>query len=183
MTSESTGKEGKEGTDGAEAGARWSAVEAAVPDFAGLVRERFGAFKHHVLATLRKDGAPRLSGLEADFRHGELWLGMMTGSRKALDLRRDPRFGLYANPGPGTDMAGGDVRVSGLAVEVTDLEVIARYVADVKPPEPFHLFRAVLTEVVRTSIEAPYIVLESWRPGGPLRTVRRKGDGSPPEVG
>ncbi|MEV0368361.1 pyridoxamine 5'-phosphate oxidase family protein [Streptomyces sp. NPDC050636] len=171
-----------ENTDRTDTGVRWSAVEAAVPEFAGRVRERFGAFKHHVLATLRKDGAPRLSGLEADFRHGELWLGMMTGSRKALDLRRDPRFALHANPGPDTDMAGGDVRVSGLAVEVTDPEVVARYVADVKPPEPFHLFRAELTEMVRTSIEDPYIVLESWRPGGPVRTVRRKSDDSPPEV-
>ncbi|UQA94861.1 pyridoxamine 5'-phosphate oxidase family protein [Streptomyces halobius] len=165
MTSENTGS---------GSGVPWSEVEAAEPELAGRVMKRFGAFKHHVLATLRKDGAPRLSGVEADFRYGELWLGMMTGSRKALDLRRDPRFGLYANPGPGTDMAGGDVRVSGRAVEVTDPEVLARYAADVKPPEPFLLFRAAeLTEVVRTSIEAPYLVVESWRPGGPLRTVRR----------
>ncbi|TJZ52223.1 pyridoxamine 5'-phosphate oxidase family protein [Streptomyces piniterrae] len=161
----------------------WSAVEAAVPEFAGRVRERFGAYQHHVLATLRKDGAPRLSGLEADFRYGELWLGMMPGSYKALDLRRDPRFALHANPGPGADMADGDVRVSGLAFEVTDPEVVARYAAEVKPPEPFHLFRTELTELVRTSLEDPYIVLESWRPGRPLRTVRRKGDDSPPEVG
>ncbi|MER0480511.1 pyridoxamine 5'-phosphate oxidase family protein [Streptomyces sp. Edi2] len=151
-------------------------VEAAVPEFAGRVRERFGAYRHHVLATLRKDGGPRLTGLEADFRYGELWLGMMVGSRKALDLRRDSRFSLHGNPGPGTDLSGGDVRVSGRAVEVTDPEVVARYAAVVKPPDPFHLFRAELTEALYTSVEDPYVVLESWVPGRPLRTIRRTSD-------
>ncbi|MFD3421331.1 pyridoxamine 5'-phosphate oxidase family protein [Streptomyces decoyicus] len=140
------------------------------------MQERFGAYRHHVLATLRKDGAPRLTGLEADFRYGELWLGMMVGSRKVLDLRRDPRFSLHANPGPGADLSGGDVRVSGRAVEVTEPQVVARYAAAVKPPEPFHLFRAELTEAVRTYTEDSYVVLESWVPGRPLRTVRRTSD-------
>ncbi|XLE12093.1 pyridoxamine 5'-phosphate oxidase family protein [Streptomyces sp. Pv4-95] len=166
----------------ADGAAAWSEIVSAEPEFAARVQERFGAFEHHVLGTLRKDGAPRLTCLEADFRFGELWLGMMPGSRKALDLRRDPRFSLHANPGPGTDTAGGDVRVSGRAVEVTDPEVVARYAAAVRPPEPFHLFRAELTEMVRTSIGDPYVVLETWRPGRPLRTVRRKSDDSPPEV-
>ncbi|WP_412566075.1 pyridoxamine 5'-phosphate oxidase family protein [Streptomyces decoyicus] len=151
-------------------------VRAAVPEFAGRVQERFGAYRHHVLATLRKDGAPRLTGLEADFRYGELWLGMMVGSRKVLDLRRDPRFSLHANPGPGAGLSGGDVRVSGRAVEVTDPELVARYAVAVKPPEPFHLFRAELTEAVRTYVEDPYVVLESWVPGRPLRTIRRTSD-------
>ncbi|MGX1757786.1 pyridoxamine 5'-phosphate oxidase family protein [Streptomyces lydicus] len=158
-------------------------VEAAVPEFTGRVRERFGAYRHHVLATLRKDGGPRLTGLEADFRYGELWLGMMVGSRKVLDLRGDPRFSLHANPGPGTDLSGGDVRVSGRAVEVTDPGLMARYAAVAKPPEPFHLFRAELTEVLHTSVEAPYVVLESWVPGRPLRTIRRTSAGATLRMG
>ncbi|MFH8567223.1 pyridoxamine 5'-phosphate oxidase family protein [Streptomyces sp. NPDC017993] len=185
MTSEKTGGPEGRGSGGEgdrRGGAAWSEIVSAEPDFAAQVQERFGAFTHHVLGTLRKDGSPRLTGLEADFRFGELWLGMMPGSRKALDLRRDPRFSLHANPGPGTDMAGGDVRVSGRAVEVTDPETVARYAAAVQPPEPFHLFRAELAEVVRTSIDDPYMVLETWRPGRGLRAVRRKSDDSPAEV-
>ncbi|MFE1171515.1 pyridoxamine 5'-phosphate oxidase family protein [Streptomyces sp. NPDC058773] len=154
----------------------WSGVEAVVPELAARVRERFGVYRHHVLATLRKDGAPRLTGLEADFRYGELWLGMMTGSRKVADLRRDPRFSLHANPGPGADLAGGDVRVSGRALEVTDPGTVARYAAAVRPPEPFQLFRAELTEVVRTTTEHPYVVVETWAPGRAPRTIRRTSD-------
>ncbi|GES33837.1 hypothetical protein San01_63250 [Streptomyces angustmyceticus] len=80
------------------------------------------------------------------------------------------------NPGPGTDLSGGDVRVSGRAVEVTDPAVVARYAAAVGPPEPFHLFRAELTEAVRTYTEDGWVVLESWAPRRPLRTLRRTSD-------
>jgi hypothetical protein len=152
----------------------WAAFAAAEPDLARTVEERFGAFTHHVLATLRRDGSPRTSGLEVRFLGGELWLGMMPHSLKALDLRRDPRFALQANPGEGQSMGGGDVRIGGRAVEVTDAGAKAVYAREVEPPEPFHLFRAELTEVVRTHVEDDaYLVLQTWRPGEPLRTVQR----------
>jgi hypothetical protein len=157
----------------------WEEFRSAQPAFADAVQARFGQYKHHVLATLRKDGSPRVTGLEADFRFGELWLGMMPNSRKALDLLRDPRFAVQANPGPDAEMADGDVRISGCAVEVTDPAVLARFIEEVKPPEPFHLFRAEPTEVVRTGLEGgDTLVIQVWRPGHPLRTFRRGDDGS-----
>ncbi|MEV5700627.1 pyridoxamine 5'-phosphate oxidase family protein [Streptomyces anthocyanicus] len=152
----------------------WAGFAAAEPGLAGTVEARFGAYPHHVLATLRKDGSPRTAGLEVRFLTGELWLGMMPDSLKALDLRRDPRFALQANPGDGTGMGGGDVRIVGRAVEVEDPRTKAGYVREVEPPEPFHLFRTELTEVVRTRVEDDkYLVVEIWQPGRPLRTVRR----------
>lgn len=157
-------------------GTNWAAFAAAEPDLARTVEERFAAHTHHVLATLRKDGSPRTTGLEVKFLNGELWLGMMPDSLKARDLRRDPRFALQANPGPGTDMGGGDVRIAGRAVEVEpeDVETRARYAQEVQPPEPFHLFRTELTEVVRTSVEdEKYLVMHMWRPGEGLRTLKR----------
>ncbi|MEU5096740.1 pyridoxamine 5'-phosphate oxidase family protein [Streptomyces sp. NPDC020996] len=154
--------------------ANWGAFSAAEPALASLVEERFGAFTHHVLATLRRDGSPRTTGLEVRFLHGELWFGMMPDSLKALDLRRDPRFALQANPGEGTSMGGGDVRIGGRAIEVDDPAAKAAYVKEVEPPEPFHLFRTELTEVVRTYVEADtYLVVEVWKPGEPVRTLRR----------
>ncbi|SEE32068.1 Pyridoxamine 5'-phosphate oxidase [Streptomyces sp. 3213] len=154
--------------------ANWATFTAAEPDLAATVEERFGAFTHHVLATLRKDGSPRTTGLEVRFLDGELWLGMMPDSLKALDLRRDARFALQANPGPGTEMGGGDVRVSGRAVEVTDAGVKGAYRKEVEPPEPFHLFRTELTEVVRTYVEdEKYLVVQVWKPGEPVRILKR----------
>ncbi|MFF3632827.1 pyridoxamine 5'-phosphate oxidase family protein [Streptomyces sp. NPDC002250] len=152
----------------------WAAFTTAAPELAAITERRFGAFRHHVLATLRRDGSPRTSGLEADFRGGELWLGMMADSWKALDLRRDPRFALQANPGEGTAMGGGDVRIAGRAYEVGDGVTKAAYVKEVEPPQPFHLFRTELTEVVRTFVEDDtHLVVQVWRPGAPVRTLRR----------
>ncbi|MEE1666869.1 pyridoxamine 5'-phosphate oxidase family protein [Streptomyces sp. WAC07094] len=152
----------------------WSAFVTAAPALARTVEDRFGAFTHHILATLRKDGSPRTTGLEVRFLDGELWLGMMPDSLKALDLSRDPRFALQANPGPGTGMGGGDVRIGGRAIEVTDPGAKAGYVKEAEPPEPFHLFRTELTEVVRTHVEDDTcLVVEIWKPGAPVRTLRR----------
>ena len=154
--------------------ANWSAFVTAEPELARLVEARFGAFTHHVLATLRKDGSPRTSGLEVRFLNGELWLGMMPDSLKALDLRRDPRFALQANPGEGQTMGGGDVRIAGRALEVDDPAQKAAYGEEVEPPEPFHLFRAELTEVVRTYVEdEKYLVVQVWKPGGQVRVIKR----------
>ncbi|MGN5631989.1 pyridoxamine 5'-phosphate oxidase family protein [Streptomyces sp. AC154] len=155
----------------------WADFRTAEPEFADTVRRRFEQYKHHVLATLRKDGSPRVTGLEVEFRLDEPFLGMMPNSRKALDLLRDPRFAVHANPGPDAEMADGDARISGRAVEVTDPEVLARFVDAVTPPEPFHLFRVELTEVVHVGLEGgDTMVIQSWRPGRPVRTIRRGND-------
>ncbi|MFJ8370075.1 pyridoxamine 5'-phosphate oxidase family protein [Streptomyces sp. NPDC094461] len=153
----------------------WEGFRSAEPAFADTVRTRFEQYRHHVLATSRKDGSPRVTGLEVDFRFGELWLGMMPDSRKALDLLRDPRFAVHANPGPDAEMADGDVRISGRAVVENDPGVLARFIEEAKPPEPFHLFRTELQEVVRTSVDAQEkeVVIQVWRPGTPVRTIRR----------
>lgn len=161
----------------------WTDFEAAEPVHAASVRKRFEEHKHHVLATLRADGSPRLTGLETDISRGELWLGMMPNSRKALDLRRDPRCAIHANPGAASDTELCDVRISGRAIEVTDLAELARF-AEAAPegevPEVFHLFRVDLTEVVRTYLAMPDICMDVWRPGRPLRTLRRGNDDAPP---
>jgi hypothetical protein len=47
-------------------------------------------------------------------------------------------------------------------------------VKEVEPPEPFHLFRTELTEVTRTYVEDDrYLVVQVWKPGEPVRTLRR----------
>ncbi|MFJ9035441.1 pyridoxamine 5'-phosphate oxidase family protein [Streptomyces sp. NPDC102406] len=155
----------------------WALFSTAEPDLAKTVEARFALHPHHVLATLRKDGSPRTSGLEVRFLDGELWLGMMPGSLKARDLLRDPRFALQANPGEGTGTGGGDVRISGRAFVVEDPAVVARYTGQVQVPDPddFHLFRTEPAEVTRTYVEDDtYLVAQVWKPGEALSTLRRR---------
>jgi hypothetical protein len=51
----------------------WSDLEATAPDLAAFIRERFDAHRHKTIATLRADGSPRISGIEATFHDGQLW--------------------------------------------------------------------------------------------------------------
>ena len=162
--------------------ATWSEVEAAVPELAAVVRAAFDAHRHKVLATLRADGSPRLSGNEASFRGGDLWLGMVHRSRKALDLERDSRMELHSAP-VDLELKLGDAKLAGRAVEVTDPEVIRRFAAasaeehaGVEPPAPFHLFRVDIGEVTLIRVGDPpdHLVIESWSPAaGHRRTERR----------
>ncbi len=43
------------------------------------------------MATLRSDNSPRTSANEVTFTNTDITLGMMPGSVKLLDVRRDPR--------------------------------------------------------------------------------------------
>ncbi|MEU6861844.1 pyridoxamine 5'-phosphate oxidase family protein [Streptomyces sp. NPDC046876] len=160
----------------------WAAFEEREPEFAAAVRARFAAFPHHVLATLRKDGSPRLTGLNVEFRGGELWLAMMAGSLKARDLQRDPRFALHSNPGPDDAMAEGDVRISGRAIELVDPPELHRYAEETQAehPSPSHVFHADLTEVVHIGIDGEELVVRTWTPERGLHTFRRGNDDEPP---
>ncbi len=73
----------------------WTDFAAAQPELARPVRQCFAIRKHATLATLRRDGSPRISGIEVEFAGDGLYLAMMPGSLKALDLRRDPRLALH----------------------------------------------------------------------------------------
>src|SRR5918999_1672707 len=99
--------------------ATWNEVEAAVPELAEAVRSRFEATGLGLLATLRKDGAPRITGVEPGFSRGEVWLGMMDGSRKALALRRDPLLALHSATAD-KEVKDGDARITGEAGELSE---------------------------------------------------------------
>ena len=153
----------------------WSDVEAEVPELAALARGYLDVQVHKTLATLRKEGSPRISGTEINFADGELWFGSMWRAVKALDLRRDPRFALHSGS---VDPPGwtGDAKLSGRAEEVTDPERKVAIIGADAPPGPSHLFRADIDEavVVRLGDPADHLVIESWHAGrGVTRRARR----------
>jgi hypothetical protein len=154
--------------------ARWSEIEQEAPELAALARQFLDRGVHKTLATLRRDGSPRISGTEIAIREGDLWFGGMWQSLKARDLQRDPRFALH---GPSVDPPAwqGDTKLAGRAEEITDPEVVAR-LNDGAPPGPSHLFRADVTElsVVRLAEGGESLVIESWHEGrGTSRAERQ----------
>jgi hypothetical protein len=157
--------------------ATWAEFSNQAPELAARAQAVFDAHTNKLLATLRRDGSPRISGIEATFADGELWLGMMPGSRKALDLRRDPRLALHsASPDPDDPASWpGDAKLSGRAVEVDDPARLAKLGAGEDAGEA-HLFRVEVTEVVHTRVGDPadHLVIELWQEGKGLRRLQRR---------
>jgi hypothetical protein len=153
--------------------ATWAELEQEAPELVARARALFDANKHKTLATLRRDGSPRISGIELIFAQGDLWLGSMWQGVKALDLRRDPRFALHS-ASDGDDFQG-DAKVAGRVEEVSSDEV-KREVLDGEPSGPMHLFRADISElvVIRLGGDPPdHLLIESWHPGRGVTTLRR----------
>src|SRR3984885_6596523 len=147
--------------------AAWQDVEQAEPEFAQRVRALFDAYRHKTIATLRADGSPRISGIEAAFGDGQLEFGSMVNARKGADLHRDPRFALHSatvDPVEGSEAQWpGEAKISGRATAGPAAEGSDRFTADI-------------TEVVHTHLnpEATLLVVEWWTPAGGLRRVDRE---------
>jgi hypothetical protein len=149
----------------------WNEVEKAEPEFAAKVRKSFDARKHKTIATLRADGSPRISGIEAEFADGELTFGSMPGARKGADLRRDPRFALH---GPTTDPPDDDPAVWPGEAKIAGRARFAGMMDGADGP-PGELFRADVEQVVFTGLNAAgnTLVVQTWRPDRGLQRVER----------
>ncbi|MCW2933600.1 MAG: pyridoxamine 5-phosphate oxidase [Actinomycetia bacterium] len=153
----------------------WQDVEQAEPEFAQRVRALFDARRHKTIATVRADGSPRISGIEAAFEEGELVFGSMPEARKGADLRRDPRFALHSatiDPVEGAEAQWpGEAKISGRAIAagpVTEGPVTEGPDGD--------RFRADIAEVVHTHLneKATVLVVEWWTPAHGLRRTERE---------
>jgi Pyridoxamine 5'-phosphate oxidase len=148
----------------------WQHFEQAEPEFAGRVRALFAAHRHKTIATLRADGSPRISGIEAVFEDGELVFGSKPNARKGADLSRDPRFALHSatvDPVEGSEARWpGEAKISGRAVR-------GGPITDGPDGDRFH---ADIVEVVHTHLnaEATMLVIDWWTAARGLRTTERE---------
>ena len=157
----------------------WSDVERAQPRLAALARARLIEPGVVLVATIRRDGTPRLSPVEPYLMGGDLWLCMLWGSQKAADLLRDPRILVH---GIVTDRAGGagELKLRGTVWHEQSDAVQRRYAASVSEhlgwspvPGRFHLFGVEVSHVASLRYDGPsgdqYVA--TW-PGG-AEYVRR----------
>jgi hypothetical protein len=109
--------------------------------------------------------------MELEFRDGEVTLGMMGGSMKLLDVRRDPRVAVHSatvEPPPTTTLRTGRATRSSPACSW-------RYPSRRTTPCGRRFFRIDVREVVLTHVGDPadHLVVESWHPGTGVRLRKR----------
>ena len=155
--------------------ASWNEFETAAPELAKRVKELFDAHKHKTMATLRKDGSPRISGTETVFRDGELFIGSMWQALKAKDLQRDPRFAIHsATFDPDNDWPG-EAKLAGTATEVVDEAEVKKRNGEAGANGPSHSFRLEITEAsaVYLNEAKTKLIIEVWTPERGVRTIER----------
>jgi hypothetical protein len=110
----------------------WKEFAAAEPDLADIGRSLLCQFKVGLafLATVRKDGAPRLHPVCPVLSNDRLFVLVVPTSPKRQDLLRDGRYALqtFPQPKPGSD----EFYVSGRAVPVDDEAARANILRDAR---------------------------------------------------
>src|SRR3954454_14928417 len=146
--------------------ASWSDFAAAAPTLAERVRTRFDAHRHKTMATVRKDGAPRISGTETQFEDGELFIGSMWRALKALDLQRDPRFAIHSATVDPEAPDWSEAKIAGIAHEIVDEEEVKRRNGEAGADGPSHAFRLEITEAAAVYLNdaKTKLVIEVWTP-------------------
>ncbi|MEO8541494.1 MAG: pyridoxamine 5'-phosphate oxidase family protein, partial [bacterium] len=98
---------------------RWEGFAASAPEIASAGRRLLSADGTGVafLATVRRDGGPRVHPVAPVLAEGSLWVFVVNLGWKYHDLRRDGRYALHSSPTP----AGGEeFYVTGSARESGD---------------------------------------------------------------
>ena len=165
----------------------WTNFTSTEPDLAERARSILSSTTNCVLATIRADGSPRVSGIDPFFREGELWIGSMPGSRKGADLARDSRMAIHGIPWESrkvrdgvTDPGDGDVKLTGRAVLLGDDKASARilgeYFAELdvdQPEDGGDLYAIDLETVVVIAVEDDHLVVDRWSSTEGRKIVRR----------
>jgi Pyridoxamine 5'-phosphate oxidase len=168
--------------------ATWTEFSGEAPEIAELAERRLVATGLMMLATLRRDGFPRISPVEPVIagdrlvlHDGRLWLGMMADSTKSRDLKRDGRFGMHTATADKM-VSQGDVKLWGTATAVTDHDTLARFSDDIFESVgyrfevgSFDAFAVDLLGASSVSVAGDVMYVRTWKPGEGV-TVSEKRD-------
>lgn len=156
----------------------WAEFAASVPEVARPVAELLERWRFVYAGTIRRDGTPRISPVEAHVVRDELMLVMISGTLKARDLLRDPRIVLNS---PVADPAdpGAEFRLRGQVVAVDDPEQRAATADTIaatsgwRPPATWHFFAVRVDDAAHLAWKAGALEMLHWRLDRGTRSVGR----------
>lgn len=163
---------------------KWGDFKTTTPELAEAGEKLFDRIGVVLIGTIRKDGSPRISPVEALIANDRLYIGMMPKTLKALDLLRDARCTIHSVP---VDRMGseGEFKAHGHAIDVQDAAERHLYCEELFKkmgwnPEgmDFHLFSFEIDSAgffATENMEARLI--KKWRVGEPVSQFRQYVDG------
>jgi hypothetical protein len=155
----------------------WADLERSAPELAASGRELLERFGFVLVGTIRRDGAPRISPVEVHLVNGHLMLVMIPHSRKARDVRRDPRVVLQTPVLQAQD-PGDELKLRGRVVEVDDAQrTVTADAIEARSgwrPHPSWLFLSMdIESAAHISWQAGDMVLTRWDAARGVRACKR----------
>jgi hypothetical protein len=140
----------------------WKALEDQHPDLAAFGLERLNGQVAY-LATVRKDGAPRVHPITPIIGQGHLFVFMEPTSPKGRDLQRDGRYAMHCAAHDSSG-ASGEFSLSGQAhlIDTPDLRALAVSLASYTPAERYILFEFELDRAASAIYQEDQPVRRSW---------------------
>jgi hypothetical protein len=155
----------------------WRDLELGAPAIARLGMTRLTCPRVALLGTLRRDASPRISPVEPCVADGQLLIGAMAWSRKAADLRRDPRYVLHSMV-TGADTEEGELKLHGSAVPAGPRELTGADPAwwSGQAPERAAVFtlRIATAIFVEWGLEQAMMTVHRWAPQDGYRRGARR---------
>ena len=141
----------------------WNVLELQAPDIAEFSRTRLHNQVAY-LATVRKDGSPRVHPFTPIIGEGHFFVFMEPTSPKGFDLRHDDRFAIHCSV---TDNSGasGEVSMTGKArfIEDPELRALAIKICPYEPAERYILFEFDPETVMVTEYPGGAAVRRHWK--------------------
>lgn len=141
----------------------WQLLEDQQPELAAFGVERLNGQVAY-LATVRKDGSPRVHPMTPIIGQGHLFVFMEPTSPKGHDLQRDGRYAIHCSVSD-TSGGSGEFIIAGHAHFITDSELraLAIRLASYTPAERYVLFEFDIESAACTTYPNDRPVRQSWK--------------------
>jgi hypothetical protein len=148
----------------------WQSFEGQQPEFAAFGAQRLNG-KVAYLATVRKDGSPRVHPVTPIIGQGHLFVFMEPTSPKGHDLRRDARYTLHCSVSNSSGESG-EFFISGRARFIYDPAAwrLAAELAAYSPADRYILFELDVESASSTIYVDGQPVRQHWRAGDKRRS-------------
>lgn len=141
----------------------WKILEEQQPELAAFGAERLDG-KVAYLATVRKDGSPRVHPMTPIIGQGHFFVFMEPTSPKGFDLQRDPRYAIHCSVTDSTGQSG-EFNFTGKAhlVEDPELRKVAVQYCSYTPSDRYILFEFDVETAACTTYEQGKPIRHFWK--------------------